>query len=94
VRGHIGRGYRLVVQWAGLDHDAALAAERAVIARWRAAGIEPVAAAPRNGRTETAPARHLPATRAQLGLLLGAPTDEQPAEVEPVSADPDAQSAA
>ena len=32
VRGHAGRGYRLVAQWTGLDYDAALAAERAVLA--------------------------------------------------------------
>jgi hypothetical protein len=78
VRGHAGRGYRLVAQWTGLEHEAALAAERAVLACWRTGGLEPVAAAPRNGRTETAPIAQLAATRAHLGLLLGAPS-ERPA---------------
>jgi len=94
VRRHVARGYRLIAQWTGVEHDAARAAERSVLTRWRAAGIDAVAAAPRNGRTETAPARHLLATRAQLGLLLGAPTGEPPPEVEPVPIDPGAQRAA
>ncbi|MCZ2858182.1 hypothetical protein [Blastococcus sp. VKM Ac-2987] len=76
MRNHVGRGYRLVAQWVGLDHDAALTAERAVITRWRAAGVEPVATAPRNGVTETAPAALLAGTRAHLGLLLGTPTGD------------------
>ena len=51
VRKHTSRGYRLVAQWTAPDHPIALAAERAVLTRWREAGIGAVAGAPRDGRT-------------------------------------------
>jgi len=78
VRNHRGRGYRLIAQWTGLEHGQGLAVERAVIARWRAAGFKPVTSAPRNGRTEIAPTAQLAATRAHLGLLLGAAAVPRP----------------
>ena len=76
VREHTGRGYRLIAQWADLEHDTARSAERAVLIRWRDAGMDPVPGAPRIGRSETAPMRALAAARTQLGLLLGAPTED------------------
>lgn len=71
VRSHTTRGYELVAQWTGLGHATAVAAERAVVDSWRIAGVDPVAGAPLDGRTETAPATQLEATLAQLTELLG-----------------------
>jgi hypothetical protein len=53
-----------------------------VLRRWRDDGITPVTDAPADGRTETAPARHLEAARAQL-QLLGAPDVERDADPGP-----------
>lgn len=75
VRRHAARGYRLVAQWTGVDHDAARSAERAVLTGWRAAGVLPVPGAPRDGRSETAPASHLGSARARLVALLGAASE-------------------
>lgn len=75
VRKHTGRGYRLVAQWTGQAHEDAAAAERCVLERWRSLGIEPVAAAPRDGRTETAPALHLADTHEHFEQLLGTPSE-------------------
>jgi hypothetical protein len=61
--------------WLNLEHDAAAAAaERAVIFRRRGAGLAPVATAPVDGRSETAPIAALSITHAYLVEMLGAPS--------------------
>lgn len=77
VRLHQSRGYRLVAQWSGLDHQSASAAEREVIGSWRTAGWLPVRECPSDGRTETAPAHALSASLSRLTTRLGEP-DELP----------------
>lgn len=71
VKTHIRSRYAVVAQWRGLEHTTALAAEKAILAFWRTNGWPPVAAAPRDGITETASLEHLAVTRAQLAALLG-----------------------
>jgi hypothetical protein len=71
VREHARRGYRLLAEWTGLEHDDAVVVECAVLSSWRAAGIEPVLAAPVDGWTETAPYGQVAPTYAQLVRLLG-----------------------
>jgi hypothetical protein len=70
LRGHVGRGYRIVTEWWDLSHDQAVAAERQAIAYWRAQGWPQVDAAPKSGRTETCSSVHLSETRAWLAKLL------------------------
>jgi len=71
VKTHIRSRYAVVAQWRGLEHTTALAAEKAILAFWRTNGWPSVAAAPRDGITETASVEHLAVTRAQLAALLG-----------------------
>ncbi|MCZ2825992.1 MULTISPECIES: hypothetical protein [unclassified Modestobacter] len=67
------RGYQLVAVWTGLTHTDAVATEKAVLALWRGLGAEPVAEAPRDGRTETAPQQYRTVARDMLITRLGAP---------------------
>ncbi len=75
VREHLRRGYRLVAEWSGLDHQSAIAAERDTIAMWRANDWDQVETAPKDGRTETADSSALLATYPFLVERLGEPTD-------------------
>jgi len=71
VKRHAGRGYELVAQWLGLTHAGAHEVEDQVKAWWRDHGWPPVAAAPKDGRTETAGLEHLGDTQAWMIDRLG-----------------------
>jgi hypothetical protein len=71
VNVHVGRGYELVEQWLGLTHARAAEVEKQAHAFWRRNGWPAVAAAPKDGWTETAGLQHLGATRTWMSDLLG-----------------------
>jgi hypothetical protein len=74
VAGHERRGYRLVAQWASLEHTQARESEAATLRYWRSNNCDVAPAAPPDGRTETTSGEHLQATIAHLIGLLGAPS--------------------
>lgn len=77
VRRHEGRGYRLVHEWTGLDHDKAISLELAVLAWWRSLGWQPVSDAPMDGRSETTGSERLSVTHEWLSDALGARPDPE-----------------
>jgi len=71
VNRHVGRGYQLVAQWVGLTHTGAREVEDQVKEFWQRNGWPQVAAAPKDGRTETAGIEHLRDTLDWMTGLLG-----------------------